>query len=279
MKFYTLVLFSGLILFTNVLSAQTIITGQVLNKESSEPIGYVNIGIVKQQVGTVSNVDGVFSLKSENEQDSVLFSAIGFYSESVSISDILEKGEVFLTSRIYESEEIHIDGKAKRRKEKRFGSRSNRFGGVGISRAVPGNEIGARIEIDKTIYVKSATFRVGDIHTDSVIMRVNLYEFEKEQLGQNLMSKDVLLTIKEIGNKTVDLSYQNLVIDKDVLLTLEYVYTTREDSFAGAVRFALSLHGNNNIYLREGKDSKNLGGVFKKVDSRLGFYLTGIKLD
>lgn len=281
MKFYTLVLFSGLILFTNALSAQTIITGQVVNKETSEPIGYVNIGIINQQVGTVSKADGAFILKSKTVQDSVLFSAIGFHSRSVSISEILNDNAVVLTPRIYESEEIHIEGKAKRRKERRFGSRSKRFGGIGVAYPVPGSEIGAKIDINNSVYVKSANFRVGGIKTDSVVLRVNLYQFENGALGRNLIKKNVLFTIKEIGNYSVDLREQNIIIDQDVLLTLEYVQTTRADSIIGDVSFANALRGKENVFVREGKNSKNLGSTFEKsvTGARLGFFITGIKID
>lgn len=62
-------------------NAQTI-HGKILDSGSQSPIGYVNIGIIGKDVGTVSNEQGNFTitLDSQYNRDTLKFSMIGFQS-------------------------------------------------------------------------------------------------------------------------------------------------------------------------------------------------------
>src|SRR6187402_1001848 len=69
------------------------IKGQLLNKETLEPIPYANIGILNSNVGTLSNLDGSFSIPIPNKlkQDTLIFSALGFTKKVIPIQFISQK--------------------------------------------------------------------------------------------------------------------------------------------------------------------------------------------
>jgi len=98
------------VLASNMLYGQSIITGSVVNEENESPIGYVNIGIVGKNIGTVSDKEGKFSLLIESQQmnDSLLFSCIGFEPHSVKISDIRENDIIHLKEKIYFLNEVVV---------------------------------------------------------------------------------------------------------------------------------------------------------------------------
>ncbi|MEL6134284.1 MAG: carboxypeptidase-like regulatory domain-containing protein, partial [Bacteroidota bacterium] len=60
--------------------SQTIVTGRVIKASTGSPIPYANIGILNSEIGTISNVDGTFSLKipDKHQEDDLLISSLGF---------------------------------------------------------------------------------------------------------------------------------------------------------------------------------------------------------
>jgi len=60
------------------------VVGTVKDSETKKPIPYVNIGIVKKNIGTVSDSEGKFDLKFPMtlENDTIKLSSIGYKSKS-----------------------------------------------------------------------------------------------------------------------------------------------------------------------------------------------------
>ncbi|WP_188501055.1 carboxypeptidase-like regulatory domain-containing protein [Pontibacter amylolyticus] len=67
------------------------ISGTVRSAARHEAIPYVNIGIKKKNIGTATRPDGSFkiTLKEENRQDTLTFSAIGYKELSLPVASIL----------------------------------------------------------------------------------------------------------------------------------------------------------------------------------------------
>ncbi len=74
-----------LCLFNFSLFAQNMVVGTVKDSETKKPIPYVNIGIVKKNIGTVSDSEGKFDLKFPLtlENDIIKLSSIGYKSKSM----------------------------------------------------------------------------------------------------------------------------------------------------------------------------------------------------
>lgn len=75
---------------------QIIIQGKVLNKETHEPVSYTNIGIANSNVGTLSNLDGSFSIPfpAKLSKDSLIFSALGFAKRPI-LAQFIRQEEKF----------------------------------------------------------------------------------------------------------------------------------------------------------------------------------------
>lgn len=72
-------------LFTISLSAQTEVKGKVIDAETKEPIGYVNIRFKKSLVSNYSDPNGEFTIRTLDRVDSLQFSFIGYQTRTVKI--------------------------------------------------------------------------------------------------------------------------------------------------------------------------------------------------
>ena len=69
--------------------------GYVLNENSKQPIEFVNIGVIKKNVGTVSEVNGKYNLSIDTsfDEDTILFSRVGYIPFLIKISDFKKRKE------------------------------------------------------------------------------------------------------------------------------------------------------------------------------------------
>ena len=260
-----------------------VINGQVIDRETEEALPYVNIGVVELGIGTESNRQGVFSLEiPEGEADSALFSAIGYISQKVAIEDLTEKKKVWLAPTSYEMQSFEVLDKGGGR-DKTFGIKKGFPAGyTNLASNKPGDEIGTPIKIRKPTYLKSAHFTIDRVSGDSMIYRVNIYEFNDGEIGKNLVSENVLLEgVQKQGVVSVNLTPFELVVSEDVLLTLENIQVDSEEHNSRiGFRYKSVFLRNRNIYGRIGDNSKNVAGEFSEIiqGSALNFYFVGNEL-
>ena len=86
-KWYSPVLFIIILLacLGNTWS-QTSVTGKVIDGETNEPLPGVNIIIENSTVGTVTGIDGVYELEVPSDQVTLVFSFIGYLSETIEVA-------------------------------------------------------------------------------------------------------------------------------------------------------------------------------------------------
>ena len=65
---------------------QTQVTGIVRSLENDEPLPGVNVVILGTTRGTVTDVDGKYNLALENEENTLVFSYVGFQSETIDVN-------------------------------------------------------------------------------------------------------------------------------------------------------------------------------------------------
>ena len=84
-----LFLFAFLLSFT-VLNAQHILQGRIIDAFTKEPLPFVNIGVLKKELGTVSNEDGFFFLEVPDlfAKETLRFSMIGFDERDFQVADL-----------------------------------------------------------------------------------------------------------------------------------------------------------------------------------------------
>jgi len=89
-----------LIIFSFSLAySQKTIVGKISNKTTHEPIPYANIGVVNSRAGTISNLDGSFSiiLPEKLSIDTLTFTSLGFFAKKIPIN-ILNPNENYTIS-------------------------------------------------------------------------------------------------------------------------------------------------------------------------------------
>lgn len=70
-----------LVLVTSLLYAQNAFKGKVINEQTGHQLPFVNIGIIGKNVGTVSDIDGIFQIELDDGglSFSGLFGVKSFY--------------------------------------------------------------------------------------------------------------------------------------------------------------------------------------------------------
>lgn len=262
--------------YTSASFSQGTVEGRILSSQDDSPVPYVNIGIVDYMIGTVSDASGHFDLPYRSETDSVIFSAIGFTSQKVSIRDLYQTSVVRLAPRTYSMEEIIVEERGLGEIKEIGYNITGRRQSIGFGSTMLGTEIGAHIRIDNETVVEKAFFIFNRSRGDQLLFRVNLYQFENGELSLNLIPENVIIESPGSARTvSVDLSEYNIVTDKDVLLSLEWVdaVSLEEDELQGITFRADESRRRSNTYLKTTSFAP-----FIKTDSyvkyRLGFYLT-----
>ncbi|MCU4156859.1 SusC/RagA family TonB-linked outer membrane protein [Carboxylicivirga sp. A043] len=101
-----LALIASLILFVglNAMFAQTTsITGTVTDSESGEPMPGVSVVVRGTTIGTVTNIDGIYTLSVPNDATNLLYSFVGMKTQ-----DVLIEGRTTINV-VLESEAIGVD--------------------------------------------------------------------------------------------------------------------------------------------------------------------------
>ena len=250
MKFTTLLLL--LFIWSSPINAQISIEAKLIDAKTKEVIPYANVGAVELSKGTVSNAEGYFQLDVNAPDDQLTISSIGYETMVVKAKEI--SSVIQLNKMDYELKEIEVE--AKRFGEKKlFGLKNEKRGhSIGFGSAQLGTEIGAVIRIEKPTYIKSANFVLNHAKGDSLLFRVNIYKIEDGKVGSNLLKENVLIKEKQRkGVISTDLTKYNLILESNVLLTLEWLRDFDEI-------------GNKEITF-DTKKSKKLKGTYVKFSS------------
>lgn len=238
MKTY-LFIFSFLILNTFCFSHERTIIGEVRNADNNNNLAYVNIGIANKSTGTVTDINGAFKLnlsKMITDNDSVIFSYVGFISQKHCISDLLNKSNtISLIQEEFELDEVLIS--AKKLKAKKIG-RSTK--GLGLThynlysyyeKDVDdrlSKELGMKFRIRKNCHIKDLNFNITSNQFKSLKFRVNFYKIENGLPTDLIVQKNIIFEIKDayLGWFKVDLEPYNIYLNKELehfAVTIQWV--------------------------------------------------------
>ena len=230
---------------TQMLLSQHTLRGRIVDSNSGVPVDYVNIGIINQAIGTVSQENGSFLLQFEasdlNDKDIVQFSRIGYETLRFSLESLLTKLEedpnIVMKEVLYELEEIIVSNiDAKKNRIGYISTSQSLFGFWNDSLAL-GGEHASKIRIKKSpLKLEDLSFNIITSISDSLLVRVNLYEIEKGLPGKNISNRNILHTItRKRGRVTIDLSPYNIVVKDHFIVSLELLKI-----YGGEVGIAIS---------------------------------------
>lgn len=220
--------FVFLILFTSVqvnLKGQ-IIEGRIYDSKTKLVVPYVNVGVVNRGIGTVTNDSGYFKLdvSTANRNDTLKCSMIGYTSKVFAIKDLVS-GTIYIDERIVELDAVVIN--PKKVKEVTIG---NLYDSPYVSAGFNSNDLGTeagtvmKVKNKKTYYLKKAGINIAYCNYDSILFRINIYDFKNGKPGEILLLSPIYVkVVKGQRNLEMDLTQYNIEVTNDFLLSLEWI--------------------------------------------------------
>lgn len=247
----------------NISFSQININGNVIDAETKQAIPYVNIGIKSLAIGTVSDDNGKYQLKVKDTENLITFSAIGYAVKNISGDQLVKSSDIELSPINYQIEAIEVVAQKLEGEDQIFGVKNkNRSLSIGFGSRQLGAEIGALIQIKRPTFIKNANFVLNHAKGDSLLFRVNIYDYQEGEVGEKILKENVFVNVKQKkGVISVDLTSFNLILNQDVLLTLEWI---KDDAGKGNTGITFDT-----------KKSKKLRGVHVKRTSLAAFKKMG----
>lgn len=104
-----IVSFVSVFLIAGTVQSQSQLTGMMADSATMQPLPNVNIRIKNGGPITVSDIRGFFSLTASDE-DTVVFSIVGYYSKSLPVKLVREVAIIFMTEEQKTLESVEIRG-------------------------------------------------------------------------------------------------------------------------------------------------------------------------
>lgn len=237
-----------------MLNAQYILQGQVVDALTKDPLPFVNIGVLKKELGTVSNEDGFFFLEVPDEYatETLRFSMIGFNVRDFQVADLeailLSNNTLVLAEQTTFLEEVVLIAEKKWDTRISGNSTTSKLLITGFTSNQLGNEIALFVKVKKTpAYIDGIQFSVVENIYPEVRFRVNVYSSDYRFPDENILKENILVTLKQSeGLISVDLTEYDILVDDDVFISLEWI---DEDLGSEGLWFSAGVFGKS-IYAR-----------------------------
>lgn len=218
-----------LLVFFHVATYGQHFSGAVFDAKTKLPIEFVNIGVGGKNIGTTSDEHGKYSIDidSKFDQDSILFSRIGYEGIRIKVSDLKARSskDVLLETKSYRLDEVVVYPKVYKQKTLGYTSRSKAIQ-AGFDKNDLGYECGVLLKIKKKAKLESLCLNVVACSFDTIFYRVNLYKQVNKSTFENILKHPIYLKIPQATIKDqirLDLISYNLNVEGDCLLTLEHI--------------------------------------------------------
>ncbi|WP_425392734.1 carboxypeptidase-like regulatory domain-containing protein [Ekhidna sp.] len=224
-------LFFYWLVFSSVLcySQDQIIEGLVVDAKTRQPIPYAAIGIVGENVGTVSNEDGRFRLAipAKYMDDSLTFSEVVHVRKKLSISYLLNNKEnvITLDEAIIQLKTVEITPDKEKRKYEKLGVKPTFYWGSCYANFKGGAQIAQLMEASTyPVILSKAKIKIGDNTLEKAKLRVRVLEKTSNGLpGQDVFEGAFMDISHQEGWVEVDLSHMNLVLNEDFFVCFEFL--------------------------------------------------------
>jgi hypothetical protein len=211
------------LLLSQFISAQKVFKGMILNDETSLPIAFASVGVLGQEIGSISDSSGAFKVRIPNsvkDNDTILFSSIGFSPLKLPVREAMAKKKF----------ELHpLDGILPSimvydfKKTGKLGDDTTNYAFYrGWYEYRTGGEIGRIIKVlHKQYKLNKVAFQV-DNKCDTCWLRLRVRKVSQFEPGDDLLKQSVIIPItKHIPNEGV-LEFD--ISDLGLLLTEKKVY-------------------------------------------------------
>ena len=199
-----------ILLLPALLSAQERFTikGRVIN-EQGEAVEYVQIGIPKREIGTISTADGLFEI--EVPRDTLEFLHVSYQPASYYVTGASDDVTIVLHEQELQPA-VFIGGNTKEKYLVHPGARLLGNGGI-ISIALregrsEGREVGTVAQTKKPFLVKDILLSVHSNHIPGCVAAINIYSIEgKSESFVNVLHKPIYFNVA-VSNEPQDFDIQ-----------------------------------------------------------------------
>ena len=282
---YKLQLTFILVIFSFSLTyGQKTIVGKILSKTTHEPIPYANIGVVNSNAGTISNLDGSFSiiLPEKLGNDTLTFTSLGFFSKIIPVNILKsdEKYTISLNEKTTLLKPVIITAKVTD-KLIEAGNRVCHNGNYQPDTTYAGRSVALLIDIKNLpdqsshpVYLNKANLYIfrNNFNAFKFRIRLNKYDSLTGKPGADLIDKSIIVKSGIIaGWINFDLSKLNFQITGPFFVTFEQLLDLKDrKKIALGFRKIMRDHPDwfvNEVIDFEGETMLNL--VLKKDDTDL----------
>lgn len=226
---------------------QVDLVGQVIDAATDEPLPYVNIGLVNQNIGTVTDEAGYFELEvpGNGYADATLrFSMIGFEPQDFRLQDYRDQ-KIFtvpLKEKATALEEVVLTTKRNKYQTKILGNKTtSQLIYAAFTTNKLGNEMGFLVRGRKNPMILKK-FNVSLVENDygPIRFRLNFYDLKDGLPNETLLNENIIVeTDIQSGIVSKDLTPYEIVIDQDFFVAIEWI----EDLGPGKLFFSGGFFG------------------------------------
>ncbi len=205
------------------------IRGVVLNAKTKQPIPYASIGIVGENVGTVSNEDGLFRLAIPSQffNDSLTFSEVTHTRRKLPVASLLNNAEnvIELEETIMKLSVVEVTTSKKKRSHEKLGVKPMFYWGACYANFKGGAQIAQLMEASEyPVFLSHARIKIGDNTLEQAKLRVRVLEKTASGLPGSDVFEGVFINIAyREGWVEIDLSDANLVLNEDFFICFEFL--------------------------------------------------------
>ncbi len=210
-------------------SQDRVIEGLILDAKTRQPISYAAIGIVGENIGTVSTEDGLFRLviPSQYTDDSLTFSEVVHLPKKLSITDLLSTEEIVvaLEEAVMELRTVEVTVDKEKRRYEKLGVKPMFYWGSCYANFKGGAQIAQLMEASAyPVVLSKAKIKIGDNTLKKAKIRVRVMEKDENGLpGSDVfMGTFMDISLRE-GWVEIDLSQESLVFTKDFFVCFEFL--------------------------------------------------------
>ncbi|MGI4762115.1 MAG: carboxypeptidase-like regulatory domain-containing protein [Janthinobacterium lividum] len=276
--------------FLTLLTAATAlaqaISGRVTDARTGQPLPFVNIGVVGKALGTVSNEQGQYGLAFQENlaNDTVRVSYLGYRPLLLTLRQLRAQPNLLLSPAAVALAEVRVQASRRAWRDRTLG-----FSGTSETTTLHLDAKSLGAETGTVIYLKhrptkvlQANFNVARNQVGNVTLRVNLYRLDARgrPTNEKLLRREVLLhTTAAHGPIAVDLAPDNLLLNEDFFLSLEWVGGADADALQQGLVFSAGIgYADNDIYYRTTSQASweriSAGAVLAGMQPKLSFYVT-----
>lgn len=274
---------------SSAISQEVILSGNVSDKATNQPLPYVNIGIANKSIGTVSNEKGDFRLKLSQEMaenDTLVFSYIGYDPVKKLISDLNSPVHILMNSSEDQLEEVVLETKAA--KPKRIGRTNNGLGLMHYNFYTVyeedvddrlSKEVGMKFRLNKDCRVEKFNVSISQNEFKTLKFRLNIYSLKDDLPNELIISDNIILELKDqqTGWYTLDLNKYDIFLHEEletIVIAIQWVESKKADAESKFFSIPVSQSPFNKVYSRDkAMDS------WKSQTGRLSMYIDAMCSD